>query len=103
MGSNSIAAIYSGDANNQAVTNYVGQIVSPPVFTAPVFVPGGLAFSGSLGKPGQTYYILAATDLTLPVSQWLPIYTNTFDFTGSYNFTNPVTPDPGVYFILKVP
>ncbi len=103
LGSNVITAIYSGDANNQAVTNSLGQLVVPPTFSAPAFVPGGLAFSGSYGHPGQTYYILAATDVSLPTSQWQSIYTNTFDFTGSFNFTNPLTPDPGVYFILEVP
>ena len=103
LGSNDITAIYSGDVNNQAVTNDFGQLVVPPTFSAPVYVPGGLSLSGSYGHPGQTYYILASTDMTLPTSQWQRIYTNTFDFTGSYNFTNPLTPDPGVYFILEVP
>jgi|GEM_PF-714045 len=102
-GSNVVATVYSGDLNNQSVTNYLGQIVNPPTFSAPVFVPGGVALSGSFGNPGQTFYILASTNLTQPISQWIPIYTNTFDFSGSYSFTNPLTPDPGVYFILQVP
>jgi hypothetical protein len=103
QGSNTIAAVYSGDANNQSVTNYLGQIVNSPTFSAPIFVPTGTALSGSFGKPGQTYYILASTNLALPIGQWLPIYTNTFDLGGNYSFTNPLTADPDVYFILKVP
>jgi hypothetical protein len=46
---------------------------------------------------------LASTDMTLPVNQWTPVFTNQFDGSGNYNFTNPITPASGVYFILEVP
>jgi hypothetical protein len=103
LGSNNIVAAYSGDANDVAVTNSFGQMVVPPQFNGIVLGSGGLMMSGSFGVPFGTYYILASTDMTLPVNQWTPVFTNQFDGGGNYNFTNPITPAPGVYFILEVP
>jgi hypothetical protein len=103
LGSNNIVAAYSGDANDVAVTNSLGQMVVPPQFNGIVLGSGGLVMSGSFGVPFGTYYILASTDMTLPVNQWTPVFTNQFDGSGNYNFTNPITPASGVYFILEVP
>jgi hypothetical protein len=103
IGSNTIAAAYSGDANYVPATNYLGQVVIPPQFSAPVLGSAGLVLSGSFGTPFGTYYILSSTNLALPTSQWTPLLTNQFDLNGNYNFTNPFTPAPGVYFILEMP
>ena len=90
-GANSIAAAYSGDANNAATTSYLGQQVMTPQFNA--ITPGtdGLIMSGSWGTSNATFYLLASTNLNLPISQWTPVLTNQFDNNGNYNLTNPVS------------
>lgn len=102
-GSNIIAAVYSGDANNKAVTSYVGQLVNSPQFNPALLGAGGLIMSGSFGIPFGTYYVLASPDPSLPINQWTPVLTNQFDGSGNYSFTNPITASPGVFFILQVP
>ena len=83
-------------------------LVSPP--PAPRFVAAvpaggtGLALSGSNGVPGWPYYVLASTNLALPVSQWPVAATNAFDADGNFNFTSSQwTNSPGRFFILQMP
>ena len=102
IGSNVITAAYLGDANNLAAANSLGQTVTAPQINPPATAPGGLVMSGSFGLPFGTYYLLSTTNLSLPVNQWTSVFTNQFDASGNYSFTNPITPSPGVYFILEV-
>ena len=54
------------------------------------------------GPYGQTYKVLASTDLSLPLSNWVPLFTNTF--TGGLDvFTDPAPPDPQRFYILASP
>jgi hypothetical protein len=83
-------------------------LVSPapaPRFVATV--PAGeneFVFSGSDGVPGWPYYVLASTNLALPVSQWPVVATNTFDAAGNFNFTSfPWTNSPDRFFLLEMP
>ena len=59
---------------------------------------------GTNGTTGATYYALMSTNILLPLSQWTPVYTNTFDNGGNFAVTNNFRPDaPQKYFILQVP
>jgi hypothetical protein len=80
-------------------TNTVGQVKlmvtspSPPDFgnIRVVSLGGGnfgFVMSGTGGVTNGTYYVLASTNLTLPLSQWTPIATNPFDAAGNFIFTN---------------
>jgi len=102
-GVNSIAAVYSGDANNSATTSYLEQLVLAPQFNTIVSGTGGLIMSGSWGAPNATFYLLTSTNLNLPISQWTPVLTNQFDNNGNYNLTNPMSAAPEVYYILEQP
>jgi hypothetical protein len=63
-----------------------------------------LVFNGTGGAPGSNYVVLASTNLTLALTSWTPIVTNTFDGGGHFNFTNGVNPTkPSQFFILKLP
>ncbi|HRT55146.1 MAG TPA: immunoglobulin domain-containing protein [Candidatus Paceibacterota bacterium] len=54
------------------------------------------------GPYGQTYKILYSTDLSLPLSSWIPLFTNTF--TGGFDvFTDPAPADPQRFYILASP
>ena len=63
-----------------------------------------LIFTGTNGMPSAEYHVLASTNLALPVASWTPIYTNTFAFDGTFNFTNSIDPNvPKEFFLLQVP
>jgi uncharacterized delta-60 repeat protein len=76
----------------------------PPSITSVSWVGGGLRITGTSRTPGRSYYVLASTNLTLPVSQWTPVATNVFDGSGNFGFTNTVSQSaPHRYFLLQLP
>ena len=52
-----------------------------------------LVLNGTNGRSGATYYVLTSTNLTLPLSQWMPVATNVLSASGSFTITatNTVT------------
>jgi len=59
----------------------------PPKFTSIAFsAANGITFSG-IGPTNQSYRVLAATNLSLPLANWLVLATNTF-VGGTFNFTD---------------
>jgi fibronectin-binding autotransporter adhesin len=59
----------------------------------------------SNGVPGGTFYVLASTNITLPLSDWTAIATNVFDANG--NFLNGTIPNAvsgsQQFYILQLP
>jgi hypothetical protein len=53
-------------------------------------VAGNLVFIGSNGPAGGTNYLVASTNLALPLSEWSRIATNKFDLTGNFAITNSI-------------
>ncbi|MEI6077687.1 MAG: polysaccharide lyase family protein, partial [Verrucomicrobiota bacterium] len=70
--------------------NLEGPAVSAPVINSYSLSPNQFIFRGTGGTVGATYFALTATNLALPVSQWTPFYTNTFDAFGNFACTNAV-------------
>jgi hypothetical protein len=63
-----------------------------------------LVFNGTGGTAGSNYVMLASTNLTLPLTNWTALATNTFDGTGQFRYTNNVNPvKPRQFFIFKLP
>jgi hypothetical protein len=63
-----------------------------------------LIFNGIGGSPGSNYVVLVSTNLTIPLTNWLALTTNTFDGTGQFHYTNNVNPvKPRQFFIFKLP
>lgn len=61
-------------------------------------------FTGIGGPSGSNYVVLASTNLALPLANWLPLTTNTFDGSGQFRYTNIVNPaKPRQFFIFKLP
>jgi len=76
-----------------------GPQISPPSISG-----GGFNLGGSGGTPNQTYRVVASTDVSVPVSNWTPILTNTFDSSGNFSVTIPINPGtPQRFFLLRVP
>jgi len=60
--------------------------------------------SGSNGPPNAFYAVLASTNVTLPLSNWVSLVTNQFDSSGNFSFTNAVLPgEPQRYFRIRTP
>jgi len=63
-----------------------------------------LVLSGINGQTGGTYYVLAGTNLALPLSLWTPVATNVLSTNGNFTLTltNTVTTDtPQRFYILQ--
>lgn len=82
------------------------QIVPAP---QPVLA-GGISYATNLQFNatclfGGTFYLLAGTNLTQPLGQWLPIHTNFVMARGTNNFsatlTNAVSSGPRHFYILR--
>jgi len=43
---------------------------------------------GTNGPANQTYYLLAATNITDPLTNWQPVATSVFDAGGNFSVTN---------------
>jgi pectate lyase len=78
-------------------------LTPPPVLAA---VAGEQVFilQASGGPAGGTNYVLAATNLSLPLAQWTRMATNRFDNNGNLMFTNAVSAAlPQIFFRLQLP
>jgi hypothetical protein len=60
--------------------------------------------SGTNGPPNAAYFVLASTNIALPLTNWTPILTNQFGSSGNFSFTNAIDPAlPRRFFMLEVP
>jgi rhamnogalacturonan endolyase len=79
-------------------------VVGVPAIGACSLLPNGLVLAGTGGVAGANYYLLASTNLTMPISDWTPLLTNQFDSDGNFNFTNPPVPgQPQEFYMLELP
>jgi len=68
------------------------------------FSGGKLIISGTNGSSGRNYYVLTSTNVALPLNQWTPILTNSFDGSGAFSATNSVSAgSPRQFYLLQVP
>ena len=51
--------------------------------------------TGTNGQAGDAYYLLASTNMALPLSQWTVVATNVLSANGNFTFigTNVVVPN----------
>jgi hypothetical protein len=58
--------------------------------------------AGGLGS--ATYRILTSTNIAAPVAQWAPIFTNQFNASGAFSYTNVIQPNVRAqYFRVSEP
>jgi autotransporter-associated beta strand protein len=78
-----------------------GSAMAPVIGTVSL-VGNNLTLSGTGGPSGGTFHLLTATDVSLPLAQWLPIATNVFSGDGSFFITQEVDPAAShQYFVLQ--
>ena len=95
--------------NNLTVNGTItaGVVTGPP--PVPVITHIGLSgntlrINGTNGPMGggTTLYVRSATNLSLPLSQWSYLSTNTFFGGGTFNITNTVNPNlPQSYYLIQ--
>jgi alpha-galactosidase len=63
-----------------------------------------VVFSGGGGSKNGSYYVLSATNVSLPFSQWKRAQTNYFDVSGNFCFTNGINAGvSNTFYRLEVP
>ena len=72
---------------------------------ASILVSGtNIIISGSNGPPNAFYAVLASTNVTLPLSNWVSLVTNQFDSSGNFSFTNAIVPGiPQRFYRIRTP
>jgi len=105
-GTNLVSLVVSGTAGTS--TNILPVVVTapstPPVIGGIKITGGSLILTGSNGTTGANYYVLAATNLALPVTNWSIVSTNQFGPGGNVNWTNQLNPAaPQWFYRLRLP
>jgi uncharacterized repeat protein (TIGR03806 family) len=104
----SMPANYAGIVTNNTTAKRIDLIVThapaTPVIGSAAFAGTNLILTGTSGVPTWTYYILASTNVTLPLSNWSTVQTGFFDNFGSFQVTNGTDPTvPQMFYILQLP
>lgn len=97
------------NGNSQSAQSNLVQVRDITVMVAQPEITGinmsgtSLEISGTNGTAGLQYTLLTSTNLTLPVSQWTPITTNTFA-SGNFSITNLMNSGASQrFYIMEVP
>src|SRR5262249_1818132 len=75
-----------------------------PVITSIAVSGPKLTMTATNGPANGTFVLLKSADVTLGLSQWTPVLTNSFDGNGGINLsTNVVSPsNPRQFYILRM-
>jgi hypothetical protein len=74
-----------------------------PVINAINLLGANLVIAGTNGVPGGKYFVLATTNLALPLPLWTCQATNPFDGGGNFNFTNALDAgSPREFYLLQI-
>ena len=85
--------------------NALNLVVAPPPAISRAAVNGAmLTLMATNGPAGQPYVLLESTNLTLPIGQWKPVLTNSFDSNGNLRLnTNVINlSTPQEFYILQM-
>jgi hypothetical protein len=75
-----------------------------PRFASSKLSGANLVVTGTNGVSGWKYFVLTSTNLTSPLAAWPRAATNSFDASGGFAFTNPVSLGaPRQFFALQLP
>ncbi len=93
------------DTTQLAVDGTIRVYTPKPVVTAFGLDGSNLYLTGNNGGNTSTHYIvLTSTNVAAPANLWTPVVTNTFEFDGSFGFTNAVNPaTPAQFYRIKTP
>ena len=88
-------------------TNVAGQVnllAFKPVIATAAQLSTNFIFTGTGGIATSNYYVLATTNLALPLTNWTRLVTNQFDSVGNFRVTNPITGgQPRRFLLIQFP
>ena len=91
------------DKSQLLVNGRLGVVaVPPPVITHVGYDGVNFTLSGTNGTAGQTFYVLSSTNVTTPLSNWVPVATNVFA-GNAFSVAIPVTAEPKRFYLLSIP
>jgi len=94
-----LAAGLAWNTNGLTTNGTVAVVLNTTPFISSIFFTnGGLAVAGTGGVGSVNYFVLSATNLATPLSNWVRVSTNTFDGAGGFLFTNVLAPEVGQRF-----
>ena len=76
------------NASTPPVLAYSQITTNTPVFGTASQTGNAISFGGGGGAPGATYYVLCATNLSMPFTNWTFWNTNQFDAFGNFIITD---------------
>jgi uncharacterized repeat protein (TIGR03806 family) len=92
--------------NNSVASNatFIIVAISPLRITSIGMNGPTLTIHATNGSTNGTYYLLSSPNVALPLNQWTPVLTNTFDGSGNLNLsTNIINPtDAQRFYILQM-
>ena len=95
-------SFYLHTDGNSLVLSFTNNLATvTPVAINLALSGSNLVFSGSNGIPFRQYYVLASTNLALPLANWPVVSTNAFDAGGNFNFTSSPNA-PQTFYILRL-
>jgi hypothetical protein len=74
----------------------------PPRITSSRVTQGNFILSGTGGVYGATCRLLGSTNVNTPLANWSVLATGSFDISGNFAFTNPIS-GPRSFYLLQVP
>jgi hypothetical protein len=75
----------------------------PPLIGRVNVAGGNVTFSGTGGTPGWYYFVLASTNVSVPLSLWTRVATNNFDAAGNFIFASALEAVvPRKFYLLQV-
>jgi len=78
-------------------------LTTTPVINSVSISGNGLIFIGTGGVGNANYFVLASTNIALPLANWTCILTNQFDSAGNFDFTNAINPNwPQTFYSLQL-
>jgi len=77
-------------------------VAAKPVIGSISVSANGLVFNGTGGVGGANFYLLGATNLAVPLTNWTVLLTNQFDNGGNFNFSNPFSPNTQNFYLLQL-
>lgn len=92
-------------SNNLATSGTVEVVATSapqPHITSIQLSGTNLILGGTNGVSGETYLLLSSTNVALPLNQWTPLLTNTFE-GGNFSITNAMNPGlPQNFYLLQI-
>jgi hypothetical protein len=100
VGRNAAAGAYTLSADKFTLEK-IGDLPAPLIGGIGL-TDGAVIIGGTNGVPGSISYLLATTNLALPLSDWMRLATNLVGPTGGFSITTAMNPAPEQFYRLQL-